>query len=351
MDSNIRQENGRQNVPDGTFTTSKTDFGSMHYEPGEFRNFSRIFKIIIKRLHAAFLRTNAQLNAELAQRSYELAAANERIRTEEALHKQKELGLRKEVAAATEASKAKTFFLGNMSHELRTPLNAIIGFSEMIQSEVFGPAGSPKYIEYADDIKQSGMYLLQLINELLDVSRIEAGHLTLSLENLDLTYTLRTCFHMLETKAKERQVILSGDIIENLPLMRGDQIRIKQVFVNLIDNAIKFTPPEGSVRVSASVLPDGAVMIIVADTGIGIAPGDLMKVCEIYGQANNSLTRADEGAGLGLPLAKALCERHGGTLEIASEVGRGTTITVIFPASVMVKKLAVSQKFDRKIIG
>ncbi len=351
MDNNIRQGNGRQNLPDGAFTASKADIGSMHYEPSEFRNFSRMFKIIARRLHAAFFRTNAQLNAVLVQRSHELAAANERIRTKESLHNQKEHDLRKEVAAAIEASKAKTFFLGNMSHELRTPLNAIIGFSEMIQSELFGPAGSPKYIEYADDIKQSGMHLLQLINELLDVSRIEAGHLTLSLEDLDLAHTIRACLHMLEAKAKKRQVFLSADIIENSPFLRGDQIRMKQIFVNLIDNAIKFTPAGGSVRVSASVLPDGAAIIIVADTGVGISSDDLMKVCEIYGQATNSLTRAHEGAGLGLPLAKALCERHGGTLEIASEVGRGTTVTVIFPASVMAAKLAFSQEFARKIIA
>jgi two-component system, cell cycle sensor histidine kinase PleC len=304
----------------------------MHYQHRELRNFFRTFKIMVTQLHAAFFRTNARLKADLAQRSQELAAANERMQTEELLHGKKEEELRKEMAAAVEASKAKTLFLGNLSHELRTPLNAIIGFSEMIQSELFGPTGNPKYIEYADDIKKSGVHLLQLINGLLDVSRIESGHLTLCLEDLDLARTIRDCLHMLEAKAKERQVILSDDIINNLPFLCGDQIRMKQILINLIDNAIKFTPAGGTVGVSASVLPDAATRITVADTGIGIAPDDLTMVCKTYQQAKNSFTRAHEGAGLGLPLAKALTEHHGGKLEIASELGRGTIVTVTFPA-------------------
>lgn len=277
--------------------------------------------------------TSDALDCRDAGRTLELVRANEQLKDELALCRQSEHELRKAVAAAKAANEAKTLFLGNMSHELRTPLNAIIGFSEVIQSELFGPAGNAKYAEYAKDINQSGIHLLRLINDLLDVSRIEAGRLALSEEVFDLTCAIVASLHMLRDQAVARRVFLSHDIPADFPFMHGDQTRIKQIFINLIGNAIKFTPAGGSVRVSASVLDDAAMRIIVADTGIGIAPDDLMKVCETYGQVANSLTRAHEGAGLGLPLAKALTGRHGGTLEITSEVGRGTTITVIFPAS------------------
>ena len=297
---------------------------------------ARAFDSMAERLQSAYGRlseTNAELDSIVAERTHELAAANARLNEELDLRKRTEVELRAAVAAANAANDAKTLFLGNMSHELRTPLNAIIGFSEIIKTQMFGPAGNDKYVDYANDIHQSGAHLLRLINEVLDVARIESGKLTLSEDNFDLAALLANSLHLLAETALARRVFLARDIADDLPFMHGDPTRIQQIFNNLIGNAIKFTPAKGSVKVSAMALPDGALRVIVADTGIGIAPEDLSRVFETFGQVANDLTRAHEGAGLGLPLAKLLTEHHEGTLEIESQVGRGTTITVTFPAS------------------
>ncbi len=286
--------------------------------------------------------TTADLDARVAERTAELVIANEQLNNKLASCRLNAQELSKTAAAAKEANKAMTLFLGDMSHELRTPLNAIIGFSDVIQSELFGAAGNSKYVEYAKDINQSGIYLLRLTNDLLDVSRIQAGKLTLSEENVDLSGAIDASLRLLRDEALARRVVLSLDIPGDLPFMYADQTRIKQIFINLISNAIKFTPADGTVKIGASVLPDGAIRVVVADTGIGIAPDDLLKVYERYGQVANSLPRANEGAGLGLPLAKALTEQHGGKLEIDSAVGRGTTISVTFPASLGVSRKAAS---------
>lgn len=173
--------------------------------------------------------------------------------------------------------------------------------------------------------------MLRLINELLDISRIEAGELTLSDDTVDIAACIGESLHMLEEQANSRRVLLSSDIARDMPLMRGDQTRIKQVIINLAGNAIKFTPPDGAVKVSAGMSPQGDIQIKIMDTGIGIPREDLAKVLEPFGQVSNELTRAHEGAGLGLPLAKLLTERHDGVLTIASSLGHGTTVTIIFP--------------------
>lgn len=286
--------------------------------------------------------TTADLDARVAERTAELVIANEQLNNKLASCILNAQELSKTAAAAKEANKAMILFLGDMSHELRTPLNAIIGFSDVIQSELFGAAGNSKYVEYAKDINQSGIYLLRLTNDLLDVSRIQAGKLALSEENFDLSGAIDASLRLLRDEALARRVVLSLDIPGDLPFMNADQTRIKQIFINLISNAIKFTPANGTVKIGASVLPDGAIRVVVADTGIGIAPDDLLKVYERYGQVANSLTRANEGAGLGLPLAKALTEQHGGKLEIDSAVGRGTTISVTFPACLGISRKAAS---------
>jgi len=315
---------------------------------------ARIFNMMAERLqeaHGALSRANTELDARVADRTDELASANERLNSAIkrlnsalALRKRTEKKLRDALAAAhsaNAASHAKTLFLGNMSHELRTPLNAIIGFSEMIAQRMFGPPGHEKYTEYANYINQSGMHLLRMVNELLDVSCIESVKLSLSEETFNLAGVLEASLHVLAAAAERRGVILAHDIAGDLPLLHGDPTRVQQIFNNLLGNAIKFSPAGGSVRLSAWALPDGSTQITVADTGIGIAPEDLPKVLETFGQVANELTRAHEGAGLGLPLAKMLTERHGGALEIISEVGCGTKITVSFPASRTVQQMQI----------
>ncbi len=301
----------------------------------ELGHLGSTFNTMAGRLKAAYenlSRTNAELDAKVEQRTQALASANDQLNGELVHRKQTEIDLRKAITAANAASNAKTLFLGNMSHELRTPLNAIIGFSDVIRGELFGPVTNDKYLDYANDINQSGMHLLRLINELLDISRIEAGELSLSEQVIDLADCISESLHMLKEQAVTRGINLIHAIADDLPFMRGDQTRIKQVLINLAGNAIKFTPPEGSVTVSAMKLPDGSVQLRITDTGIGISAADMQKVLEPFGQVANALTRAHEGAGLGLPLAKLLVERHEGVLLLDSAPGHGTTATVTFPA-------------------
>lgn len=283
-----------------------------------------------------------------AERIRELTAANQQLNNDLVLCRKQQDELRQSLAASIFAGKTKTALHGNLGHALRTPLNAIIGFSDIIGNEIHGPAGHSKYIEYAKHINQAGLQLLQLIIDLLDTTRLEAGDLNLEEEIIDLEDCLTGGLQMLEKQALDRHVFLSCEIANDLPLMYGDHKRVKQIFTTLVGNAIKLTQAGGSVRVSASVLSDGALRVIVADTGAGIVSSALTKVCETYRHAASPLTCSHEPAGLGLPLTKALTESHGGTLEIASEVGRGTIVTVTFPAGGRVTKLAVSHEFAKK---
>lgn len=277
------------------------------------------------------LQTNCDTGS--SERTLELIHENKQLHSELVLCRRQEHELREALAAAVAANKTRTLFLANMSHELRTPLNAIIGFSDVIHTELFGPSGYAKYIDYAKDINSAGMYMLRLINDLLDVSRVEAGELSLNEDIVDFTDCIVNCLHLLGKHAHSKRIFLSRGIAGDLPCMRGDETRIMQVLINLIGNAIKFTPGGGDVRVGAAKLAGGEIQIVISDTGIGIAPGDLSKVCEPFAQVANVLTRAHHGAGLGLPLAKLLTERHDGTFEIHSVPERGTTVTLTFPAS------------------
>jgi len=238
--------------------------------------------------------------------------------------------LRAALAAADVASKAKANFLAAMSHELRTPLNAVIGFAEMLSTRAFGPLGHQKYDEYIEAITSSGTHLLGLINDILDFSRLDAGRLELDEKVIDPNKVMNEALDMLAPQAAKADVRLSIDRY-GLPALQADERRLRQVLLNLVANAIKFTPPGGEIRISGRRREDG-IAIAVVDTGIGMAPGEITTALEHFGQIDNSLARKYEGAGLGLPLSKRLIELHGGNLEIESVKGKGTTVTVSLPA-------------------
>ena len=232
--------------------------------------------------------------------------------------------------AADAANTAKSLFLANMSHELRTPLNAILGFSEIIAAGSFGNAFE-RYRQYGHDIHVSGEHLLHLINDLLDQSRIEIGQLTLQDEVFDVAGLVEECRQVVACRADSGAVALSAFVAPRLPRLRADRVRIKQVLLNLLSNAVKFTRPGGSVRVTARRTADGGLALAVADSGIGMRPEDIPAAFEPFRQVDNSLTRNYEGAGLGLSLARALAQMHGGRLEITSEVDKGTIATLWLP--------------------
>jgi PAS domain S-box-containing protein len=231
------------------------------------------------------------------------------------------------------ANRAKSEFLANMSHELRTPLNAIIGFSEIIQSETFGPVGSPKYRDYVSDIHESGKHLLALINDVLDLSKIEAGQMQLHEQTIDVPAVIRSAMGFMAERAREGGVTLAAELgPDPLPLLLADRRMVMQILANLLSNAVKFTPSGGRVAVKAWYGPHGGYVVQVVDNGIGMALDDIPKALARFGQVDSGLQRAHEGTGLGLPLTKSLTELHGGSLDLQSEIGVGTTVTVRFPA-------------------
>jgi signal transduction histidine kinase len=236
------------------------------------------------------------------------------------------------LTAAAVANKTKSDFLASMSHELRTPLNAIIGFSEMMVIQTFGPLGDVHYRDYVRDIHESGKHLLSLINDILDLSRLDAGKAELFEEKLHVADIVSDCLRMVEPQAVAAGVNLATELPANSPRFLADERQIKQVLINLLSNAVKFTPAGGRITLTARNRPDGLV-INVTDTGIGIAPENIAKAFETFGQIDSTVARKHKGTGLGLPLARQLVELHGGTLTLESAVGTGTAATIMLPAS------------------
>jgi signal transduction histidine kinase len=233
-------------------------------------------------------------------------------------------------------TRAKSDFLANMSHELRTPLNAIIGFAEMMTNEIFGPLDK-RYAEYVRIIIQSGRHLLDLINDVLDLSKIEAGRMSLDLHPVDIASLAELCVSMMMPRAVQAKCRIDVEMAPGLPRVLCDERRIKQVLLNLLANAIAFIGgPNGRIGITASTTADGMVVLAVTDTGIGIAPEHISRVLQEWGQAPSEHRPEQEGTGLGLPLSKRLMELHEGSLQLTSEIGIGTTVTLTFPSKLVV---------------
>src|SRR3954469_7764133 len=229
------------------------------------------------------------------------------------------------------ANVAKSRFLAQMSHELRTPLNAILGFSEVMNSEIFGPHSVPTYKEYCNDIHNSGVHLLNLINEILDLSRIEAGRLELNEEPVSLLLVVEDCSHLLTLRAKNRGITIHEVFEPELPRLWADERAIRQICLNLLSNAIKFTPQGGEIWLKVGWTASGGQYMSVKDTGPGIPEDEIPIVLASFGQGSNSIKSAEQGAGLGLPIAKSLVDLHGGTFALKSRLRIGTEVLVTFP--------------------
>jgi PAS domain S-box-containing protein len=246
--------------------------------------------------------------------------------------KSAENALRRAQLDAEMANRAKSQFLANVSHELRTPLNAIIGFSEVMKDELMGPLGAKIYKEYSGDIHESGRHLLAIINDILDLSRVESGQATLNESEIEVPQMIEACLILIRGKADTGALTVATDMAPRLPAVYGDERLLKQALLNLLSNAVKFTPRGGSVKVKAGLTGDG-LDISVIDSGIGMSASDLEQVARPFVQLENWLVRKYEGTGLGLSIVKAFCELHGGSLQITSEPGRGTTTTIHLPGS------------------
>lgn len=243
--------------------------------------------------------------------------------------------------AAEISNRTKSEFLANMSHELRTPLNAIIRFSEMVTSEAFGPIGNKKYSDYVQDINDAGHLLLDIINDILDLSKIEIGHLELRKAEVNIVDLTNACLKIIEPRAQEKNINISFDDRRwKQKTLIADEIRFKQMLINLLSNAVKFTPEEGTIDIDISNDKDLGLSISVIDNGIGIAPADQNKILSPFTQVDSSLNRAYDGTGLGLPLTKAFIELHGGNLSISSKLNQGTRVALIFPPDLVIEKLA-----------
>ncbi len=241
---------------------------------------------------------------------------------------------------AEEASLAKSRFLATMSHELRTPLNAILGFSEVMKGELFGAHIVASYKEYSNDIHSSGRHLLTLINEILDLSRIEAGRFELKEEAVALDQIVEDCRHLLNLRARKRNLTIEEAVEPNLPRIWADERAVRQMVLNLLSNAIKFTPPGGSIRIRIGWTASGGQYFAIRDSGPGIPDEEIPVVMSAFGRGALAQKNAEEGSGLGLPIVKGLAELHGGLFKLKSRVQHGTEAIVIFPAGRVIEESA-----------
>ena len=283
------------------------------------------FALLARRLHSTTLDT-LEARAEKDALIGELEQA--KAISDEARHR------------AESANVAKSRFLAQMSHELRTPLNAILGFSEVMKSEIFGGHAVPVYKEYSSDIHNSGVHLLNLINEILDLSRIEAGRYELNEEAVSLVHVVADCHHLLKLRASSRGITIHEVFEHGMPRIWGDERATRQIVLNLLSNSIKFTPQGGEIWLKVGWTASGGQYLSVKDTGSGIAEDEIPIVLASFGQGSNSIKSAEQGAGLGLPIAKSLIDMHGGTFTLKSKLRIGTEVIVTFPPERVMSALA-----------
>jgi two-component system cell cycle sensor histidine kinase PleC len=283
------------------------------------------FALLARRLHSTTLAT-LEARAEKDALIGELEQA--KSISDEARHR------------AESANVAKSRFLAQMSHELRTPLNAILGFSEVMKSEIFGAHAVPVYKEYSADIHNSGVHLLNLINEILDLSRIEAGRYELNEEAVSLVHVVADCHHLLKLRASSRGITIHEVFEQGMPRIWGDERATRQIVLNLLSNSIKFTQQGGEIWLKAGWTASGGQYLSVKDTGSGIAEDEIPIVLASFGQGSNSIKSAEQGAGLGLPIAKSLIDMHGGTFTLKSKLRIGTEVIITFPPERVMSALA-----------
>jgi signal transduction histidine kinase len=276
-------------------------------------------------------RSLQQIQTTLRARGQDLTRANENLEELTVYLERRNVEYAEARDKAEIANRSKSQFLANMSHELRTPLNAIIGFSEMIREGMLGPVGNDTYTEYAANINLSGRHLLELVNDILDLSRAEAGRIELDEASFDPAAMIADCLNMVCEPARRGRIELVMAAEGRMPTLFGDERRIRQIVLNLLSNAIKFTPANGHVSLGSILRADGAFGLMVTDTGIGMSPDQIDVALSPFGQVDSRLSRKFEGAGLGLALTRRLLELHQGKLEIVSTLGAGTTIIAWFP--------------------